>query len=416
MSMKLFGPFKQLIPLRNLPVKGPLADSQMELIEGGGLIVNEGKIEQIGAYLELQNSLKDQKLVAEEIYFTEDVVCLPGFIDSHTHICYGGSRANDFALRNSGKSYLDIAKSGGGIWSSVLQTRQATEDELVETMLNRLDFLAKIGITTVEVKSGYGLSVQHELSMLTAIQKANQSSKLDIIATCLAAHSQPKDFEGNKQEYLSWIAAELFPQLKEKQLSNRVDVFIEETAFTPQVVQNYLTEAKQNGFDITIHADQFSVGGSKVAVEFGAVSADHLECSGNREIEVLANSDTVATVLPGASIGLGMNFAPARALLDAGACVSIASDFNPGSAPQGNLLAQASIVASYEKLSNLEILAAITFRAAHALRQKHIGTLEKGNQADFIIFPTPNYQEITYQQGRLLPNMVVKRGSILFEL
>ena len=197
-------------------------------------------------------------------------------------------------------------------------------------------------------------------------------------------------------------------------ITKRIDAFIEEEAFDAKVTIPYFEKAKDLGFDITVHADQFSTGGSEIAVQVGAVSADHLEVSTAKEIELLANSDTVATALPGASLGLGCPFTPARALLDAGACLAIASDWNPGSAPQGNIIAQAAILASFQKLSNAEVLAGVTARAAYALRTEKFGSLIEGNQANFTIFDADNYQEITYQQGRLLPEMVYINGEKVF--
>jgi len=199
--------------------------------------------------------------------------------------------------------------------------------------------------------------------------------------------------------------------LQAEKLCHRIDAFVEKSAFTPQEITPYLEKAKQLGFDLTIHADQFSCGGSQVAVALGARSADHLEASGEVEIQALAQSSTVAVALPGASIGLGMAFTPARKLLDQGAILAIASDWNPGSAPMGDLLAQASILATFEKLSTAEVLAGITFRAADALGLTDRGKLTTGQLADFILFPTADYREILYQQGKMKPVGVWKKGE-----
>jgi imidazolonepropionase len=335
---------------------------------------------------------------------------MPGFIDSHTHCCFGGSRAKDYALRNSGSSYLEIAKAGGGIWDTVTQTRLASFSELEELLIQRCHRFLAQGITTMEVKSGYGLSVNEELKMLRVIASAGKKVAQDLISTCLAAHMLPKDFEGDAVAYLNHLIKELLPVIKSEGLSNRIDAFIETSAFSPEEIAPYFKAAQAMGFDLTVHADQFSTGGSAVAIAFNARSADHLEASEESEIRALAQSTVVATALPGASLGLGCAFAPARALLDAGACLSIASDYNPGSAPMGDLLTQAAILGTIEKLSNAEVLAGITSRAAAALDLKDRGTLEIGKIADFIIFPTSNYQEITYQQGQLRPSMIWKNG------
>ncbi|MDC6367670.1 MULTISPECIES: imidazolonepropionase [Flavobacteriaceae] len=400
----LIGPFAQLLPMTGLPLKGALADEQLTIIENGGLIVSDGKIQKVGVFKDLKSNDVDVHRIEGK------KVCLPGFIDAHTHICFGGSRAKDYALRNAGKSYLEIAKAGGGIWDTVTQTRKASQEDLIEGIISRSNTHLQNGITTLEVKSGYGLSVDEELKMLWAIKLANEKSQVDLIPTCLAAHIKPKDW--NQQiGYLEEIASTLFPILKSENLAHRIDAFVEDSAFSEEEITPYFQKAKAMGFDITVHADQFTTGGSKVAVDFGAVSADHLEASTEEEIQLLAQSNTIATALPGASIGLGCDFTPARKLLDAGAALAIASDHNPGSAPMGDLLTQASILGTFEKLSNTEVLAGITFRAATALRLSDRGSLEENTLADFIVFPTDNYQEITYHQGQLNPSEVWKNGK-----
>jgi imidazolonepropionase len=404
----LIGPIRQAVTMANLPLKGALKDAQMEIISEAGILIKNDRIHQIGSYWDMYPEA--QSIGAEIVNLKSDFVALPGLIDCHTHICFGGSRAKDYALRNSGKSYLEIAKSGGGIWDTVTQTRKATLERLSQLTLQRANRHLRDGITTIEVKSGYGLSVEEELKMLRAIKEANTSTFADLIPTCLAAHIQPKDFQGTQRDYLKSIAEDVFPILKEDGLTNRIDAFIEDTAFSSKDIQSYFQKAKEMGFDITVHADQFHTGGSKIAVDFGAISADHLEASTNQEIELLAASDTIAVALPGASMGLGVNYTPARKLLDQGASLAIASDWNPGSAPMGDLLMQASVLGTFEKLSNAEVLAGITYRAAAALNLDDRGKLAPGLLADIALFPTDDYREITYQQGRLKPAMVFKNG------
>ncbi|SDQ22993.1 imidazolonepropionase [Flagellimonas zhangzhouensis] len=400
----LIGPFTQLLPMTGLPLKGALKDEQLSIIENGGILVADGKIVKVGVFDELKSADVDIQLIDGKN------VCLPGFVDSHTHICFGGTRARDYAYRNAGKTYLEIAKAGGGIWDTVTQTRKASQDELVKGIISRSQKHLKNGVTTIEVKSGYGLSVDEELKMLRAIKQANETSKVTLVPTCLAAHMKPKDWNQD-QEYLNVIINELFPIIKTENLANRVDAFVEESAFSPEEIKPYFQKAKEMGFDITVHADQFTTGGSQVAVDFDAVSADHLEASTEKEIQLLAKSNTIATALPGASLGLGCAYTPARKILDVGGALSIASDHNPGSAPMGDLLTQASILGTFEKLSNTEVLSGITFRAAAALRLEDRGKLEAGALADFVVFPTDNYQEITYHQGQLKPSMVWKNGT-----
>lgn len=404
----LIGPIRQLLTMRGLEAKGPLQDSQLEIITEAGIFLKDEKIHEIGSYWDIYPEA--QSIGAKMETLQGDYVALPGFVDCHTHICFAGSRAKDFAMRNTGKSYLEIANSGGGIWDTVTQTRKAALEQLVKLTVKRANRHLADGVTTIEIKSGYGLSVAEEIKMLQAIKKANSETAADLVPTCLAAHICPKDFEGSAKEYLEIISNELFPILKSENLSNRIDAFIEDSAFSPDDIANYFQKAKDYGFDITVHADQFHVGGSAVAVAYDAISADHLEASTENEIALLANSDTIAVALPGASIGLGMSFAPARKLLDAGASLAIASDWNPGSAPMGDLLMQAAVLGTFEKLSNAEVLTGITCRAAAALGLSDRGSIAVGKLADILLFQTSDYRDITYQQGKLKPAMVYKKG------
>lgn len=412
MKKQLIGPFKQLLTMRDLPLKGALQDSQLEIISNGALYIEDEKIVEVGDFEELAEKYKQ----AESVLISGSKVCLPGYIDCHTHIAFAGNRANDFALRNAGSSYLEIAQADGGIWSTVQHTRACSEESLVELTVERAEQLLAQGITTVEVKSGYGLNVEQELKTLRAIKKANELANADLISTCLAAHMKPRDFEGTHLEYLDYIQENLFPLLQKENLTNRNDAFVEQSAFSAEEILPYILNAKEMGFDITLHADQFTTSGSELAVSVEAVSADHLEASTATEIELLGKSDVVAVALPAASLGLGCAFTPARALLDAGASLAIATDWNPGSAPMGQLVASASILATMQKLTNAEVLAAITYRAAHALRLKDRGRLIEGQLADFVIYSTENYQNITYLQGALQPSEVWKKGQQVYSI
>jgi imidazolonepropionase len=405
--MKLIGPFKQVVTLANLPLRGKLSDEQLEIIVDGGIVVDQNTIRKVGNF----ETLKTENPTIEIEHIEGEQVVLPAFVDSHTHICFGGNRANDFAMRNAGKTYLEIAESGGGIWSSVQHTRNASEEELLKTLVERINFLVDLGITTIEVKSGYGLDVENELKMLRIIKKAQNETKATLVPTCLSAHLKPRDFEGSNPEYLEYIITEILPKVKEEELAGRVDIFIEKSAFQPEESKEFLLKAKELGFEITVHADQFTPGSSRIAVEVGAKSADHLEATIDEDIQFLADSDTVATALPGASLGLGEKFTPARKLLDAGAIVAIASDWNPGSAPMGNLITQASILATFQKLTTAEVLAGMTFRAAFALNLEDRGQLEAGKKADFVTFKTNNFQNVLYNQGSLKAKLVYIDGN-----
>ncbi|MDH3697167.1 MAG: imidazolonepropionase [Flavobacteriaceae bacterium] len=410
----LLGPFTQLAPMSKLPLKGPLSDDQLGLIESAGVLISKGYIEAVGDYKDIKKSMGSTP--HEEILLTGNFVGLPGFIDCHTHICFAGSRAKDYAARNSGKTYLEIAGAGGGIWDTVRQTRQASEQELTRLTTSRATEHLSRGTTTIEVKSGYGLDPENELKMLSAIAKANETSPVDLIATCLAAHTIPKDRSLTSEDYLNEILNELLPEVKSRSLASRVDIFIEEGAFKPAESIAYVQKAKEMGFEITIHADQFSVGGSRVAVECGARSADHLEASTDQEIELLAQSDVIPVALPGASLGLGCGFTPARSMLDAGGSLAIASDHNPGSAPMGDLVFQAAVLGTMQQLSQAEVLAGITYRAAAALGLTDRGVLEKGKLADLCIYNVADLNEVLYHQGSLKPALVLKKGKIEIDL
>jgi len=405
--MKLIGPFKQVVTLANLPLRGKLSDDQLEVVAEGGILVDDHRIQKVGNFENLKSENQNIEIEAIE----GEQIVLPAFVDSHTHICFGGNRANDFAMRNAGRTYLEIAESGGGIWSSVQHTRNASEEELLKTLLERIDILISLGITTIEVKSGYGLDVENELKMLRIIKTAQYQTRATLVPTCLSAHLKPRDFEGSNEEYLSYILAEILPKVKEESLAKRVDIFIEKSAFQPEESKEFLLKTKDLGFEITVHADQFTPGSSRIAVEVGAQSADHLEATIDEDIEFLAKSNTVATALPGASLGLGEKFTPVRKLLDAGAILAIASDWNPGSAPMGNLITQASILATYEKLTTAEVLAGMTFRAAFALGLEERGRLEVGLKADFVSYKTDNFQNVLYNQGSLKAENVFIDGT-----
>lgn len=407
----LIGPFKQIIPMTGINLKGAISDHELEIIEDGGILIEDNLILATGNFEDLKIAYPE----AEIHPLKGNHVCVPGFVDAHTHICFGGSRAKDYAMRNAGKSYLEIAHAGGGIWDTVTQTRKSSLEELTKSTIKRANRHLKNGTTTLEVKSGYGLTVSEELKMLHAIKNADNEALPELISTCLAAHMLPKDFDGSETEYLKMISEELFPILKKENLTHRIDAFIEQSAFSADDIQAYFSKASQMSFDITVHADQFTPGGSNVAVKFNAVSADHLEASTDKEIALLVHGDTISVALPGASIGLGCGFTPARKLLDAGAALAIASDHNPGSAPMGDLLTQASILGTFEKLTNAEVLAGITFRAAAALKLEDRGKLEAGLLADLAVFHSDNYQDILYNQGNLKPCMVWKNGSLVFD-
>jgi len=400
---KLYGPFSQLLTMSGLPLKGPLKDEQLEVIEQSGIVVQNGKVLDLGDYKELQDIHSD---ATHALNANPKSIALPSFIDCHTHICWGGTRVNDYSMRVAGKSYLEIAATGGGISDTVTETRNASESELVELILKRTQQHLKRGISTIEVKSGYGLDLENELKMLRAIKKADSQTPVKLIPTFLGAHIKPKDFDGNHGKYLDFLLEKVIPVIVEEKLADRADIFVEEGAFDNEAAKIYVKNLKLKGFDVTMHVDQFHAGGSELAINEGAVSADHLEFTDDESCKLFGRSETVAVALPGASLGLGMQFTPCRKLLDNHACVAIATDWNPGSAPMGDLITQASILGASEKLTIAETLAGITFRAARALRINS-GIIRKEEDAKFTVFGTDDYRNIFYQQGQLKPTATV---------
>ncbi len=401
---RLIGPFSQIITMSNLPLKGSITDEKLEIIENGGVIIDGNKILDVGKFSDL---VKKEKNIFE-IDFQS--VLVPGFIDCHTHICHYGSRSEEYSKRNAGMSYQQILSEGGGIHNTMTATENASDEELEKVTVSRLDRHFNEGVLTCEIKSGYGSDLNQEVRLLNIINKINKNHAMGIIPTCLAAHVTPKIYNSSS-EYLEKIIEELIPVLEKKKLTNRIDIFIEEKAFSVSESFDYLSQLK-NKFDITVHANQFSSGGVKVGVDCGAKSVDHLEVIDDNEIRYLSNSNTSAVVLPGCSLGLGIPFAPARKLLDNNCKLSIATDWNPGSAPMGDLLQQSSLLGSIEKLSSAEVFSAITYRSADALGLNDRGKIEKEKLADFIGFKTDDYRDILYNQGKLKPSFICKRGEI----
>lgn len=402
----LFGPFVEILTMSNLSLKGPLFDDDLEIIYDGGVIVDRESIVEVGKFSKLKEKCKN-------VYeISSPYVLLPGFIDCHTHVCFAGSRSGEYAKKNAGISYQQILSEGGGIYDTMQKTNLASDEELKKQTVNRLNRHFFEGVLTCEVKSGYGKDFDQEIRMLKTINEINSENPYDLVSTCLAAHVPPNDKNISSQDYLKSIVKDLFPQIIKDQLTNRVDIFIERNAFNINESKQFLISAKENGFTTTVHGNQFTSGGLKTAVDAGAISVDHLEVLSDEEIKYLSRSKTSAVVLPGCSLGLGLPFAPARKILDAGCQLAIATDWNPGSAPMGDLLIQASILASNQKLTNAEVFSALSFRAANVLKLKDRGTIEANKIADFIGFNISDYREILYSQGKIKPTFICKKGEV----
>jgi len=392
--------------MSNLPLNGPIIDKDLEIIYDGGIIVEKELIVETGKF----SILKSQ--CDEIVEISSPHVLLPGLIDCHTHVCFAGSRANEYSKKIQGISYQQILSEGGGIYDTMEKTALSSYDELKKLTEDRLNRHFSEGVLTCEVKSGYGIDFENEIRMLKIIKDIDANNPYDLVSTCLAAHVPPKNENISSEMYLSSIINDLLPSIKKDKLSNRVDIFIEEGAFNVKEAKAFLKLANEKGFDTLVHGNQFTNGGLNVAVESKSISVDHLEVINETEIKYLSKSKTSAVVLPGCSIGIGLPFAPARKILDNGCSLAIATDWNPGSAPMGDLLTQASILAVKEKLTNAEVFSAISYRAANALGLKDRGVIEKNKIADFIGFNISDYKEILYNQGKIKPSFICKRGKV----
>jgi imidazolonepropionase len=373
------------------------AMSDIGLVENGAIAINDGLVEAVGPRDQIVSEYPD----SNRVDLTGHVL-MPGLVDSHTHAVFGRYRLDEYEMRCAGVPYMEIAQKGGGINSSVLDLRERSESELAELSLPRLRMLLQHGTTTVEVKSGYGLTLDDELKMLRVIQRLSGEDWIDIVPTFLGAHSFPPEYRDRRDEYVTLIATQMIPAVAESRLALYCDVFLEPGVFTPDETRRVLEAAVDHGLVPRIHADEFeSSGGAELAVEFDAASADHLGAITQAGIDALADAPTVATLLPGTLFFLGKHsFPPARQLIDAGAAVALATDFNPGSSPTPNLQIVMSIACSQLGMSPAEAVVATTANGAAALRfDDRRGTLEAGAPADIAAFDVPDYRMIPYLYG-----------------
>jgi imidazolonepropionase len=371
--------------------------SDVAAIENGAVAIKDGLVEDVGTREELADRFPD----AERTNLVGHVLT-PGLVDSHTHAVFGRYRLDEYEMRCSGVPYMEIAKRGGGINSSVLDLRERSEDELVDLSIPRLRMLVEHGTTTAEVKSGYGLSLDDEIKMLRVIQRLDREDWIDLVPTFLGAHSFPPEYRDRRDEYVSLIVGEMIPAVAEAELAVYCDVFLEPGVFTPDETRRVLEAAIDHGLVPRIHADEFeSSGGAELAVEFDAASADHLGAISEAGVDAIAGSGTVATLLPGTLFFLGKDsYPPARRLIDRGAAVALATDFNPGSSPTPNLQVVMSIACSQLHMSPAEALVACTANGAAALRlDDGRGKLEPGGPADVAAFRVSDYRMIPYLYG-----------------
>ncbi len=394
------------------------------IIENGAVAVKNGKIIAVGKTPDLR-----REFASENIFDAKNKVVSPAFVDPHTHIVFGGNRLNEFELRIKGASYLEIMENGGGIVSTVLQTRDSDVQNLVEQSKKRLNEMLEWGTATVEIKTGYGLDEETELKMLKAIAELDKTSQVEIIPTFLGAHAIPKEFVGRENDFTTLICEEMLPaawnwfenshfyRKSEYKTPFFADVFCEKNAFNLEQSKKVLAAAKNLGFELKAHVDEFTnLGCAEFAINLGAASIDHLDQTSDREIELLANSDTIGVITPTVNFNFGnTEFADARKMIDKNCAIAVSTDYNPGSAPCPSQPLAMAIACRYQKLTPAEAFNAATINSAFAIGLgKTHGSIEIGKYADLLIFDTDDYRQICYEFGRNFVESVIKKGEILF--
>jgi imidazolonepropionase len=351
----------------------------------------------------------------DEILEADGGCVLPGFVDPHTHPVWAGSRESEFDRRLRGETYMEIAQSGGGINSTVQATRAATAEDLLAGTLKRLDTFLAHGTTTIEAKSGYGLDLETEIRMLEVIGRAHEMHPVDLHPTCLAAHEVPPEHRQDPETWVRLLIDEIHPEIARRGLAEAVDVFCEEGVFDLEQTRRLLADASDLGWRIHLHADELTpLGGAQLAVEFDALSADHLMCVTPEGVAALAGSQTVAVLLPGTSFFLRTPYAPVRSLLDAGCAVALATDCNPGSSPTESMPAVLALACLGMGMSVAEAITAATLNGAAAIGRAHeMGSIEIGKQADLVVLNGPTYHHLVYHYGVNPVRHVVKAGRVV---
>jgi len=385
--------------------------SALEVLGSAVVRCEGGRITYVGGEAEHESVFA----AADEVLETDGGCILPGFVDPHTHPVWAGSREEEFDRRLRGESYMDIARSGGGINSTVHATRAASEDSLLGDTLARLDRFLTHGTTTIEAKSGYGLDLETEVRMLEVIRRADREHPVDLHPTCLAAHEVPPEHRDNPEVWVRRLIDEIQPEIARRGLAEAVDVFCEEGVFDLDQTHRLLADADSLGWRIHLHADELTpLGGAELAVELAALTADHLMCVTPEGIAALAQSDTVAVLLPGTSFFLRSPWAPARSLVDAGCAVALATDCNPGSSPTESMPTILALACLGMGMGVAEAITAVTLNAAAAIGRAHeVGSIEVGKRADLVVLEAPNYHHIVYHYGVNPVRHVIKDGRIV---
>jgi imidazolonepropionase len=389
---------------------------ELGIVRRGSVLTADGRILRVGTNGRLDAEAR--RLKARVIDCRGRVV-MPGFVDSHTHLVFAGSRVEDYELRLRGKTYEEIAAGGGGIRLSARLLREASTSKLVAKARQSLDQFAAHGTTTVEVKTGYGLDLANEMKTLRVVRRLQRHSAVELVPTLLAAHVLPQEYAGRASAYVDLIIKKLIPGVAAKKLAEYVDCFCDRGAFSVAQCRRVFEAGLKHGLVPRVHAEQLThTGASRLAVELSAASADHLDCVTDGDVRTLAGSSVVATLLPGSNFHLGLRrFVPARRLIEAGAIIALASDFNPGTSPTPNMQMILSIACAALHLTPAEAISAATFNAAYALRRAHrLGSLEPGKQADLVVMDLDDYRKIPYYFGVNHCVMSVKGGRIIYQL
>ena len=347
----------------------------------------------------------------------KDKTLFPGFVECHTHTAFAGSRADEFRMKLAGVHYEEIAAKGGGILSTVKAVRESSFEDLVKIISPRIKYFISQGITTLEIKSGYGLDFENEIKLLHVINYLNEIFAIDIIPTFLGAHTFPAEFKDNHSGYIELIINKMIPHITKNKLAVFCDAFCEKTAFSSEEVDRIFTSAGKSGLQLKLHTEQFNnIGGLDVALQKNAISVDHLEVLNESDIDRLAKTETVATLLPGVSFFLNYGYAPARKLIEADAIVALATDYNPGSSNIANLNFILSLACLKMNMTIEESISAITINSAKALNKNHeVGSIELNKKADFAVLDTKEYADMVYQVGKNINIMTIKNGKIIFD-
>jgi imidazolonepropionase len=407
----------QIVTVRGRGPRRGNALSNIGVIRDGAILICDGAIAACGPSAKIERLKESQR--AEKVDVGGRVV-LPGFVDPHTHLIHAASRAEEYELKIRGASYEEIARKGGGILNSVNKLRAATAAALKTRARGFLGQFAEHGTTTIEAKSGYGLDVTSELRILSLHKELDAEQPLEIVSTFLGAHVVPAEYRGRSrgtEEYLELLTDELIPEVAENGLAEYCDVFCERGAFSLRESRRVLEAGKKRGLAARVHAEQLSnSGATRMGIALGAASCDHLEYLKAPDIRALGKSGTVATLLPGCDFHLGLErYASARELIDAGAIVALATDFNPGTSPTLSMAMILSLACSRLRMTPAEAIAAATINAAHSLgRAGRIGSIEGGKQADLAVFDVADYREIPYYFGVNTCWMTMKRGEIVY--